>query len=109
MQTPLVYGDYLYLCSDGGALACYEARTGEQVYRKRLGSGRAGFSASAVAAAGRLYFTAEDGEVHVVRAGPEFELLAVNDMGETCMATPAISEGVLFWRTRSHLVAVGER
>jgi outer membrane protein assembly factor BamB len=109
MQTPLVYGEELYCCSDAGILTCYEADTGVVRYQQRLGGGASGFSASAVATDGRLYLTSEEGEVHVVAAGPEFESLAVNDMGETCMATPAISEGVLFWRTRSHVVAVAER
>jgi outer membrane protein assembly factor BamB len=105
MQTVLVYGDYLYTCSDGGVLTVYVAKTGERVERKRLGKG-GGFSASPVAADGKLYFTGEDGDVHVVKAGPDFEVLATNSMGEISMATPAISEGVLFFRTRGHLVAV---
>jgi outer membrane protein assembly factor BamB len=109
MQTPLVYGEQLYCCSDAGVLTCYDADTGVVRYRQRLGGGGSGFSASAVATDGKLYLTSEEGEVHVVAAGPEFERLAVNDMGETCMATPAISEGVLFWRTRGHVVAVAER
>ena len=106
MQTPLVYGEHLYACSDGGVLSCFEALTGEPVYRERLGGGLAGFSGSAVATDGLLYFSAEDGEVHVVAAGPEFEKVASNDLGETCMSTPALSEGVLYFRTQHHLLAV---
>jgi outer membrane protein assembly factor BamB len=106
MQTPLVYGDELYCCHDTGVLTCYDARTGEQRYRERLGAGKTGFSASAVAADGKVYVSSEDGEVHVLRAGPAFEVIAVNDLGETCMATPAVSEGVLFFRSRGHVVAV---
>lgn len=109
MQTPLVYGEYLYCCHDTGVLSCFEAKTGSQLYRRRLGGGRSGFTASPVAAAGKLYFTSEDGDVYVVQAGPEFKLLATNTLGETCMATPAISEGTLFFRTRGHVVAVAER
>jgi outer membrane protein assembly factor BamB len=108
MQTPLVYGYELYACSDGGVLGCFDAGTGESIYRERLGDGTSGFSASAVAADGKLYFTGEAGEVHVIAAGPEFEVLAVNDLGETCMATPALSRGTLFFRTLGHVVAVGE-
>jgi outer membrane protein assembly factor BamB len=106
MQTPLVYGDYLYCCSDGGILVCYKARTGERVYRKRIGAGETGFSGSAVAVGGKLYFSGESGAVFVVKAGPEFELLATNDMTENCMATPAVSAGTLFFRTRHRVVAV---
>jgi len=106
MQTLLVVGDQLYACSDGGVLTCYDAHTGETLYRNRLGTGATGFSASAVAADGKVYFSGESGEVFVVAAGPEFKLLAVNDLGETNMATPAIADGKLIFRTRHHLVAV---
>lgn len=109
MQTPLVYGDYLYSSRDNGALTCYVAKTGEVAYQERLGSGRTGFTASPVAADGKLYFTSETGDVHVIAAGKEFELLSVNPLGEICMATPAISEGTLFFRTQKHVVAVGEK
>lgn len=106
MQTPIVVGEHLYLCHDAGVVTCYEARSGEMVYRKRLGGGGSGFTASPVAADGLIYFTSEDGEVYVVKAGEEFEILAVNQMGETCMASPAISQGTLFFRTRNHVVAI---
>jgi outer membrane protein assembly factor BamB len=106
MQTPLVYGEELYACADGGVLSCFDARTGEEHYRERLGSGESGFSGSAVAGDGKLYFSGENGEVHVVLPGPDFEVLSVNDMGETLMATPAISAGRLYLRTRHRVVAV---
>ncbi len=108
MQTPLVYGEHLYCCSDNGVLGCYEAASGKEMYRERLGDGTSGFSASAVAGDGKLYFTSEAGDVHVVAAGPTFKLLAKNPMGETCMATPALSRGTLYVRTRSHLFAIHE-
>ena len=107
MQTPLVYGDYLYSCRDNGVLSCYEARTGKLMYRERLGQGAAGFSASPVAADGKLYFSSEMGDIYVVRAGPDFETLAVNSVDEVVMATPAISEGKIYIRTRYHLLAIG--
>lgn len=106
MQTPIVCGEFLYCCSDGGILGCYDAETGEEVYRERLGRGTSGFSGSAVAVNDRLYFTGESGEVFVVKAGYEFEVAAVNAMGENCMTTPAVSEGTLFFRTRHHVVAI---
>ena len=106
MQTPIVAGDYLYCCNDAGVLACYNARTGENLYTERLGSGGTGFTASAVAADGKIYCTNEQGTVHVIRAGPKFEVIAKNELGEICMATPAISESALVFRTCSHLVAI---
>lgn len=109
MQTPLVYGSELYACNDAGILACHDAATGERHYRERLGDGSYGFSASAVAGDGKLYFTAESGLVHVLAPGPEFARLATNDLGEPCLATPALSAGRLFFRTRSQLVAIGAK
>lgn len=106
MQTPLVYGDELYCCRDNGILTCYDARTGAMNYRERLGSGRTGFSASAVASDGRIFITGEEGEIRVIRAGTEFESLAINDMGETCMATPAIANDTMYIRTRGRVVAI---
>lgn len=105
MQTPLVYGEHLYVCRDNGTLACFEAKTGRKLYQERLASG-SGFTASGVAADGKLYYASEPGKVYVVKAGQEFKLLASNAMGDLCMATPAISEGTLFIRTRGHVVAV---
>ena len=107
ITTPILYGDLLYVCSDGGVLAAYQAETGERVYRERVTRGSR-FSASPVVSDGKLYFSSEDGDVVVVKAGPQFERLAVNSMGELIMATPAISEGMILVRTQHHLVAVAE-
>jgi len=108
MQTLLVYGEELYACSDGGILACFDAGLGDSIYRERLGDGRSGFSGSGVAGDGKLYFSGEAGTIYVIQAGRDFELLAANDMGATVMATPAISEGRIYVRTRHQLVCVGE-
>lgn len=106
--TPLVYRGHLYICSDNGVLAVYDAWTGAQVYQQRVGAANPTFSASPVAAQGRIYLPSEDGDVYVVRAGATYELLATNRMGEALMATPAISDGVLIIRGQRHLFAVGE-
>lgn len=106
MQTPLVYGDYLYACRDNGVLCCYEATTGKRIYQERLGTGRTGFTASGVAADNKLYYTGEEGDIFVVEAGPTFKVLSQNPMGETCMATPALSEGHLYFHTRDHLISI---
>jgi len=108
MQTPIVYGDYLFTSKDNGVLSCYRTSTGELMFRERMPAS-GGFTASPVGGDGKLYFTSEMGDVVVVEAAPEFEVLAVNELGEVCMATPAISEGVIYFRTQHHLVAVGRR
>ena len=109
MPTTLVYGDLLYVLRDNGVLGAYDIKTGERRYEQRLGSGSGGFTASSVAGDGKIYFTAELGEVYVVKPGPEFELLATNEMDEICMATPAIARGTLYYRTRGHLVAIAAK
>lgn len=108
MQTPIVYGDYLYACRDNGVLSCYNAKTGERLYRQRLGNGGNGFTASPIAGDGKLYFTSEVGEVFVVQSGPEFNLLSKNSMGEVCMATPAISNGMLIVRGKNRVFGIKE-
>jgi len=108
MSTPVVYGDYLYVCSMQGIIACYNAKSGERLYQQRLGEGGA-YTASPVAADGKVYFTSEDGDVFVVKAGPKYELLATNPIGEVCMASPALSDGMIFVRAEHHVFAIGER
>lgn len=107
MQTPLVVGDLLYVCRDNGILSCLDAHTGERHYQERLTGGDS-FSASPVAAGGKLYFTSETGEVHVVDAGTRLGEVRVSSLGETAMATPAIAGDTLYFRTRHHLLAIRE-
>lgn len=107
IQTPIVYRKLLYLGQVSGVVTVLDAKSGERHGRHRLGEGGIGFSASPVAGDGKVYFTSEEGQVHVVQAGREFHSLGVSELGETCMATPAIAAGHLLFRTRGHVVAVG--
>ncbi len=109
MQTPIVVGDRLYGCTDYGLVTCFEAATGRIRFSERLPGGGQGFTASPVAAEGKLYFTGELGDVFVLRVGDTFSILATNRLGETCLASPAISEGHLFFRARAQLVAIGAK
>ena len=106
MQTPIVVGDLAYFCYDNGVVTVVDWRTGERLTQKRLGRGASGFSASAVAAGDHIYFNSEDGDVYVIEPGDELNEIAVNELGETLMATPAISAGVIYFRARRHLIAV---
>lgn len=104
--TPIIYGDLFYVLSDNGVFSAYDAKTGERVYQERMPSS---FSASPVAADGKLYLSSEDGDVFVVKAGRKYELLATNPMGQALMATPAISDGMLILRTENTIYAISER
>lgn len=105
--TPLVYGDLLYTVGNSGVLAAYVARTGERTYQERVAGKATAFSASPVAGDGKLFLAGEDGDVFVFKVGTKPELLATNPMGEVLMATPAISDGVLFVRGMKNLFAIG--
>jgi len=106
MPTPLIYRGKVYVLNNDGPFACYDLKTGVEIYRLRLPHRGDGFSASPVAGDGRIYLASESGNVFVVKAGDEFELLATNEIGEPLMATPAISEGAIFIRGAKHLFAV---
>jgi outer membrane protein assembly factor BamB len=108
MPTPVVYGDYLYTCSNNGVLTAYNAKTGERIYQERLGGKGGAFTASPIASDGKIYLSSEDGEVFVVKAGPKYELLATNPVGEVMMASPAMSSGLFIVRGVKHLFAFGE-
>ena len=106
MPTPVVYGELLYTVSNQGVVTAYQAKTGERVYQQRIADRGGAFTASPVAADGKVYLSSEDGEVFVFKAGPKHELLSVNPMGEVLMATPAISDGLLIVRGLKHLFAL---
>jgi outer membrane protein assembly factor BamB len=92
-------------------ISAFDAKTGRAHYTQQRwveGEG-ARYYASPVAAAGKIYQASIPGTVHVLRAGKQFEKLASNTLGESCYATPAVSDGQLFFRTRSHLYCLGKR
>jgi outer membrane protein assembly factor BamB len=109
MPTPLIYRGLVYVLNNNGIFDAYNLKTGAEVYRQRLPYIGSGFSASPVAADGKIYLSAEDGEIIVVSAGPEFRHIATNPMHELIMATPALSEGVMYVRGQSSLFAVGRK
>jgi outer membrane protein assembly factor BamB len=107
MQTPIVVGDLLFGCSDWGVVTCFDAVTGVVKYKQTLASHGHGFTASPVSDGRHVYFTSEMGAVFVVAAAPEYRLAGSNELHETCLATPAIADGTLFFRTREKLIAIG--
>ena len=104
--TPIIYGDLFYVIADNGVFSAYDAKTGENIYQQRLPTS---FSASPVAANGKLYLSSEDGDVFVVKAGRQYELLSRNVMGQPLMSTPALTEGMLILRGENAIYALGER
>jgi outer membrane protein assembly factor BamB len=103
VTSPLVYDDWLYALVDIGVLRCFAAADGRLVYQQRLADS---FLASPVAADGKVYLASESGDVFVIRAGPRFEILAVNHMGEPIVATPAIARGMIIVRTTDALYGI---
>jgi hypothetical protein len=77
------------------------------IYREKIPHRGGGFSASPVAADGKLYLPSEDGDIFIVKAGSDYELIATNDMGELLMASPAMSDKMLYIRAEKHLFAIG--
>jgi outer membrane protein assembly factor BamB len=106
MPTPLLYRGFFYIVHHNARLVVYEAETGRAVAKQRFSRGGT-FTASPVAANGMLYMSTEEGLVYVLEAGATPRELAVNEMGEPLMASPAISEGLLLLRTPNRLVAIG--
>jgi outer membrane protein assembly factor BamB len=98
------YDGLLYLTNEVGVVSCADARTGETVWRHRLGGV---FFASPVAGDGKVYFTSETGETYVLRAGRTAEVIATNDLGERFLASPALSHGLIVLRADGRLFAVG--
>jgi outer membrane protein assembly factor BamB len=108
VPTPVTDGRYLYIVRDNGVMFCLDAKTGHTIYGpQRLKPGT--YSGSPVLADSKLYVTNEDGVTVVVKAGPQFELLAENDFGEYTLSSPAVSDGQIFIRTESALYAIGKR
>jgi len=109
MPTPLIYRGLLYVLNNNGIFDAYNLKTGEEVYRERLPYVGSGFSASPVAADGKIYLSSEDGEMIVIAAGATYRHIATNSIGDLLMATPALSDGVMYVRSQSSLIAIGRQ
>jgi outer membrane protein assembly factor BamB len=109
MPTPLVYNDVLYIVKTGGIIASLNPASGETHKVGRTEKALGEYYASPVAADGKLIFVSEAGVVTVARAQPQWEILAVNDLGEESFATPAIAGNALFIRTRNALYSFGKK
>ena len=108
IPTPIFYRGVLYVLRNNGVITGYEGGTGERVYQARVGRVGGAFTASPIAADGRLYLVNEDGDAYVLKAGREYALISRNDMNEIVMATPAISDGLIVIRTFGHVYGIGD-
>jgi len=107
LQTPIAVGDLLWGCGSDGIVTCFDLRTGKINYEERIGGGGQAFTSSPVSGGDKLYFTGEQGDVFVLTAANKFNVVATNKLGGICLATPAISDGTLFYRTTEKLIAIG--
>jgi outer membrane protein assembly factor BamB len=104
VPSPIAAGPYFLVVSDSGVATCLKAKTGESLWRQRLG---ARHSVSLVIANGLVYFLSDKGVMTVVKPGPQFEVVARNDLGEETRASPAISNGQMFLRGVKNLYCIG--
>lgn len=100
IPTGVAYRNRIFILGDGGRLTCYNGGNGEKIWDAKL---RGPFTASLIAADGRLYAINEHGTVSVFAAADTFELLATNELGSRCLATPAVADGDLLIRTEDEL------
>ncbi len=108
VPSPVTDGKYFYVVNDKGIVYCLDAKTGKEIYgQQRLQPGT--YSASPVLADGKIYVTNEDGLTSVIKAGPQFEILAENALGEYTLSSPAVSDGQIFIKTSAALYCIGKR
>jgi outer membrane protein assembly factor BamB len=107
IPSPLLYRGVLYVVKNGGILSSFDAATGKELKTGRVQGALGGYSASPVAAEGRLYVANEEGKVAVLRAGGDWDVVQVNDLDENCYATPALSDGRIYLRTAEALYCFG--
>jgi hypothetical protein len=103
VSAPVLYGGVYYMVKDGGIVSSLDPATGNVLKQARVEKAPGQYFASLVAADGKIFMLNEEGKLAVLRATPEWSVLAVNDLGEEAFATPAISGGKLIVRTRSRM------
>ena len=109
IPSPLLYDGVLYIVRNGGILTSFDASNGEVIKAARVPGALGGYSSSPVAAEGKVYLASEEGKVAVLKAGREWDVIAVNDLGEGVYATPALSAGILYLRTSDAMYAFAQR
>ena len=108
MHTMLLYRDRLYNVNWNGSINCLNPLTGKEIYDAKLGQTRS-FIASPVASDGKIYIVDEEGMIYIIQDGDAFKLLAEIPLNEICMTAPAITDGMIFFRTQKYLTAAGKK
>ena len=109
IPSPLLYQRILYTMKEGGILTVFDAGTGKILKQGRLKHALGRYFSAPVAADDKIFVTSEEGKLTVLRAGPNWKVLATNDMGDSCYATPAIVNGKIYVRTTATLYCFAER
>ena len=107
MQTMILYEGLLYNCEWNGSISCFDALTGQRIYRNKLGVANS-FTASPVIADHKLYISDDEGTVYIVQTGKDFKLLNTSSLEDVCMTSPAIAQGLMIFRTQHYMIAVGK-
>jgi outer membrane protein assembly factor BamB len=109
VPSPILYGDYIYLMTDNGIFTCLDARSGQVKYQGKRLPASATFTSSPVAFDGAILVSSEDGDTYVLKAGPVYQLLRSNSLGEPIFASPAIADGKILIRGEKSLYCIGQK
>lgn len=108
VPSTLLYQGALFMVNDSGILISFDPTTGNVIKQGRLKGAIDKYFASPIAADGKVWLISQDGTVSVVKAQGEWEVIAVNSLGDECFATPAAADGKLYIRTQSTLYCFGK-
>ena len=108
IHTMLLYRNRLYNVNWNGSVNCLDPLTGKEIYEAKLGQTRS-FIASPVASDGKIYIVDEEGMIYIIRDGDTFKVLAEIPLNEIFMTAPAITDGMIFFRTQKYLIAAGKK
>jgi outer membrane protein assembly factor BamB len=106
VPSPLIYNNVVFLVRGGGITTTLDAQTGKVIKQARLTGALEDYYASPIGVDGKVYIASEHGKVVVLRAAGDWEILAINDFDSDIYATPALSEGTMYIRTRDALYAI---
>ena len=109
VPSPLLYHKILYTMKEGGILTAFDSRTGKILKQGRLRNALGRYFSAPIAADNKVFVTSEEGKLTVLRAGADWEVLATNDIGDPCYATPAILDGKIYVRSATTLYCFAKR